>query len=156
MFKLSDKRLDTTVKIKDAIEDKAFKFITILTPVQTAAITLLVSITHNNYLNISILTSLSIAILFIFIALFSAIAVFKPKSFYLPGNQPKNLWKPELLKQKDVFIIFNEAYHQQYYITCNDQWNKHSAAKLETSINAFWWALILSLSVYILLKYFIA
>ena len=151
-FELSAKRLESTIKIKDALDDKAFKLITILIPIQTTVITLLITLIHNNKLDLSILIPLLNFILLGFISICYSISIFKPKNFYLPGNQPDNLWKDELLKQDEEFIIFNESCNHQDYIYHNDKYNNLSVIALNNSTKAFLFALILSLILYFILK----
>ncbi|MEW5970237.1 MAG: hypothetical protein AB1706_10245 [Pseudomonadota bacterium] len=151
-YDLSQEKFKATIKLKDILDDKAFKLITILVPILTVAITLLITLIQKEVVVISFITPLCIFILFLFISLALVINVFKPKGIFVEGREPKNYWKTTLLNQSDQLVKFTLSSYIQDYINHNDKINKRSVEKLKAAIDVLYVALVLSFIVYLLLK----
>jgi len=152
-YERASEMIRSTVKVKDALEDKAFKFITILSPILTAAITLLISLLYSNQRDFLILTPLCIFIIFISISLSFSINIFYPKGVYLPGGEPKNFFEREFLEQNERSVLVGLCNQMQKHINHNDNLNKTVAKKLMYAINAFCLALFFAFSSFLYIKY---
>lgn len=126
LFNQTELYLQNTLEIKKSIEEKALKFAGVYTNIFAFAIGTIITLVEKTILDASLLIPLVVLAVFTGISLLLCLQVFTTKKFNITGNEPKNLWKWELIKQKEAFILYNESMLHQEYISKNNAINRLS------------------------------
>lgn len=147
--------LESTINIKNLIEDKAFKLLSVLIPIETLLIGAFLTYlnTSKSFLgqNWVVLNPLMVLIVLNVISIWFFIKILCPSKdenqYKTLGNYPKNLWKKDLMGKNEAQYIYFECKHHQNRIELNDKFNSLKMNRFRKGINTTYYSLFTSIIV---------
>lgn len=120
LYSLALARFNSTHPIKDVIENKAFKLFNISIVLTLIAFAFIFNNLQAPQINLELFIPVTIFFIGYLAVIYLLIYIFKPKDFYVAGNEPKKLWVSESFTTDEKKLILTEIYHLQSRIEFNE------------------------------------
>lgn len=153
LFSQGEKELQATINLSNFIQDKSLKILASLITLLTLAGAGLIGVFYisNTEVKSIIFISLLVFSLLLIAAIYKCKKILSPKQYQFLGNQPKNLWLNDWIKQDLQVLIMTESESCQAGITNNRERNEDRASLLNQVINIAFAAPITSFFVWFML-----
>lgn len=158
-FLQAEKILESTNAVNQQLMSKSHKIIVLLVSLITASIGYFLSLIKSG----NFFTAESASIIFftisLTISLCYALKVWKPKTEFFRGSEPRKLMDPAFIKYNDqgvddqnqlVRVLFSECHDYQKRIDINIEHNLNYSSKLTKSIKYFIYSPFVALIVYLI------